>query len=473
MLSNLYKKINLIYIVNTIFAILLISTLFNFIFSFKNFLLINIILIIHYISIIYFIKYENNKYYPIFPLITIFFFSTYTLSFLIGKKDFFYESFNSDILSKSIFILILGLSSFFAGYISVVKFYHIRKKKIFYFTFNNLKKKKIILTLFLILTLLLSFNSNCFSLLNYSFFYQLKEPTILFTFGLILSMVLKKDIKSIVSYILLTIFIFLIFLIEISTGATVFAFSLLIFLFSIYYFYKKKISLFYIFSFILMLIFIHSIKYDLRNAVWKNNLNCIEKFNITKNLISNKIVDNKFLENQTYTNNKNRLFHSINSLNIISKLTPEIIPFYQGQSYETIYTKFIPRDFWENKPNDNQGNFWGHRYRVLLPSDNTTSWNFPVLNEFYANFGMLGVLLGMFLLGLFTKFLILKLYAKNISDLEMLSSSVIIFNLFFLENNLSQILGKIIHQFIFFNFLFFFIYFFFKFISKYIIKSNL
>ena len=473
MLSNLYKKINLIYIVNTIFAILLISTLFNFIFSFKNFLLINIILIIHYISIIYFIKYENNKYYPIFPLITIFFFSTYTLSFLIGKKDFFYESFNSDILSKSIFILILGLSSFFAGYISVVKFYHIRKKKIFYFTFNNLKKKKIILTLFLILTLLLSFNSNCFSLLNYSFFYQLKEPTILFTFGLILSMVLKKDIKSIVSYILLTIFIFLIFLIEISTGATVFAFSLLIFLFSIYYFYKKKISLFYFFSFILMLIFIHSIKYDLRNAVWKNNLNCIEKFNITKNLISNKIVDNKFLENQTYTNNKNRLFHSINSLNIISKLTPEIIPFYQGQSYETIYTKFIPRDFWENKPNDNQGNFWGHRYRVLLPSDNTTSWNFPVLNEFYANFGMLGVLLGMFLLGFFTKFLILKLYAKNISDLEMLSSSVIIFNLFFLENNLSQILGKIIHQFIFFNFLFFFIYFFFKFISKYIIKSNL
>lgn len=473
MLSNLYKKINLIYIVNTIFAILLISTLFNFIFSFKNFLLINIILIVHYISIIYFIKYENNKYFPIFPLITIFFFSTYTLSFLIGKKDFFYASFNSDILSKSIFILILGLSSFFAGYITVVKFYHIRKKKIFYFTFDNLKKKKIILTLFLILTILLSFNSNCFSFINYSFFKQLKEPTILFTFGLILSMVLKKDIKSIFSYILLAVFIFLIFLIEISTGATVFAFSLLIFLFSIYYFNKKKISLFYFFSFILMLIFIHSIKYDLRNVIWKNNLNCFEKFNLTKNLISNQFISNKFLENKTYTDNTNRLFHSINSLNIISKLTPEIIPFYQGQSYETIYTKFIPRDFWKNKPNDNQGNFWGHRYRVLNPSDNETSWNFPVLNEFYANFGMLGVLLGMFLLGFFTKFLILKLYAKNISDLEMLSSSVIIFNLFFLENNLSQILGKIIHQLIFFNFLFIFIYFFFKFISKHIRKSNL
>ena len=98
-----------------------------------------------------------------------------------------------------------------------------------------------------------------------------------------------------------------------------------------------------------------------------------------------------FLENKTYTDNKNRLFHSINSLNIISKLTPEIIPFYQGQSYETIYTKFIPRDFWKNKPNDNQGNFWGHRYRVLNPSDNVTSWNLPVLNEFYVNFGMLGV----------------------------------------------------------------------------------
>jgi len=475
MLSNLFKKTNLIYLVSIIFIILSIFTLFNFIFSFKIFLLINFILLIHYISIIYCIKYEKNEYFPILPLITIYFFSTYTFSFLIGKKDLFYESFNSDILTKSILILIVGLSSLFVGYISVVRFYKNRKKFFFYFNFDDTKKKNI-LFFSLILTCLLSFNSNCFSYLNFSFFKQIKEPFILFTFGLILLMILKKNIKSFFSYILLMTFIFIIFFIEISTGATAFAFSLLIFLFSIYFFLKKKISLLVIFFFVILLVFIHSIKYDLRDLVWKNNFDCFEKINVTKDFISNRInkdLKNNFLNDQSYTNNKNRLFHSIISLNITSKLTPDIVPFYQGESYKIIFTKIIPRDFWKNKPDDAQGNFWGHRYLVLNPDDNLTSWNFPVLNEFYANFGMLGVLLGMFLLGFFTKFLILKLYPKNISDLEMLVSSVIIFNLFFLENNLSQILGKMIHQFIFFNMLFIFIYLFSKFTSKYIKKFYL
>jgi oligosaccharide repeat unit polymerase len=147
-------------------------------------------------------------------------------------------------------------------------------------------------------------------------------------------------------------------------------------------------------------------------------------------------------------------------------LTPEKIYFFQGNSYKKIYTKFIPRFIWEKKPRDEQGNFWGHRYLVLSPDDNTTSWNFPVLNEFYANYGMAGVIFGMFFLGFIIKLLILKLWTKNISDIEILISSIIIFNFFFLENNLSQILGKVINQFLFFNIFFIFIYLFFLFISK-------
>jgi hypothetical protein len=472
MIRNFYKKFNLIYCNKVIFIILFICSLFNFIFSFKVFLLINFILLIHYVSIIYFIKYENNKYFPILPLITIFFFLTYTLSFLISKKIFFYQFFDENIISKSIFILIFGLCSLLFGYIFLDKFIDIRKKKIFYFNYLKKKHDIFIFIVCLILACLVYYNFTCTSFLNLSFIKQIKEPLILFTFGLFLTLILKRKTKRWLFYILLVILLSVILILEVSAGVTLFVFFLFLFLFSLYFYLTKKIPIFSLILILLLSIFFHTSKYKLRQIVWhsEKNLSCIEKVIIFKSIVfSFNYINNEksYITHNNSDRNKFRLFHSINSLNIISKLTPNTVPFFKGGSYKAIYAKFIPRDFWKNKPLDEQGNFWGHRYLVLNPEDKTTSWNFPVLNEFYANFGMLGVIFGMFFLGLFTKLLLLKLWTKNSSNIEILASSVIVYNLFFLENNLSQILGKIINQFIFFNIFFFILYLLIKFISKY------
>jgi hypothetical protein len=464
MLYNFYKKKNLIYFVYFIFSFFFILSLFNFIFSFKNFLLINFILLINCIFFIYFIKNEEkNNYFPILPLISIFFFSTYTLSFFISRKDFFYQNFHPDILTKSIFILTLGLLSLFIGYILSGKYLSLRKIEIFYFNFINIKKKIFILFIFLILLFFIYYiNDNKF-LSSFTLLQQLKEPLTLFVLGLILLMIIKKDIKSIFLYGLLILLLSIIFFIEISQGSIVFIFSAIVFLCVIYYILIRKIPVISILFVILLGIFIHSIKYEIRDFIWhKDNLNSLDKIYITKNVILKNLILNKLKNNLSADINKDRLFHSINSLNIVSKLTPDKVSFFQGESYKNIYTKFIPRLIWNKKPLDEQGNFWGHRYLVLNPEDKSTSWNFPVLNEFYANFGITGVFIGMFFLGFFIKFLTLKLWTKNISDVEMLVSSIILFNFFFLENNLSQILGKIINQFFFFNMFFFALYFFFK-----------
>jgi hypothetical protein len=468
MLDNFYKKKNLIYCVYLIFSFFFILSLFNFIFSFKNFLLINSILLIHCISFLYFIKNEdNNNYFPILPLVSVFFFSTYTLSFFISRKDFFYQNFDTDILTKSIFILLLGLSSLFIGYILSGKYFTLRKIELFYFNFINTKKKIFILFIFLILLFFIYYiNDNKF-LLSFTLLQQLKEPLTLFVLGLILLMIIKKDIKSIFLYGLLILLLSIIFFIEISQGSIVFIFSAIVFLCAIYYILMRKIPVISIFFVILLGIFIHSIKYEIRDFIWhKDNLNSLDKIHITKNVILKNLILNKLKNNLFADINKDRLFHSINSLNIVSKLTPDKVSFFEGESYANIYTKFIPRLIWNKKPLDEQGNFWGHRYLVLNPEDKSTSWNFPVLNEFYANFGITGVFIGMFFLGFFIKFLTLKLWTKNISDVEMLVSSIVLFNFFFLENNLSQILGKIINQFFFFNVFFFALYFFFKIILK-------
>ena len=473
MFNIFYNLFNLIIFTKIILFFLFLCNLYNLYnitFSLKIFLLINIILLIHYVSIVYFFKHENNKYFPILPLITFFFFTTYTLSFFITHKDFFFSSFDEIVLKKTIFILILGLSSLFLGYIFADKLFTRRKKKLFYFNLIKNKQQLVILIASTIIMFLIYYDDLCFSFISFSFVKQLKEPLILFNFGLFLTIILKSN-KSLFLYILFIVLLLILFIFEISTGATVFAFYLLFFLFVIYFYLKKEIPLISIIFVSLLAIFFHSMKYELRKLTWneKTKLGCIEKIFILKSVATTFDYKDKVnTDNISYYDlNTIRLFHSINSLNITSKLTPDVVPFFYGNSYNIIYTKFIPRDFWKNKPEDEQGNFWGHRYMVLNPEDKITSWNFPVLNEFYANFGMIGVIFGMFFLGFFTKLLLLKLWTKNSSNIEMLTSSVIIFNLFFLENNLSQILGKIINQFIFFNILFFFLYLLIKFISKY------
>ena len=104
----------------------------------------------------------------------------------------------------------------------------------------------------------------------------------------------------------------------------------------------------------------------------------------------------------------------------------------------------------KNKPKEEWGNFWGKKYGILWPDDTGTSWNFTILNEFYANFGIKGVIIGMFLLGLLIKVLLI-LFSFNFKQPILLSAaSTIMLNFFYQEVNLSMLLGAVINQILFF-----------------------
>ena len=111
-------------------------------------------------------------------------------------------------------------------------------------------------------------------------------------------------------------------------------------------------------------------------------------------------------------NNLQRIAHPINSFVLIHKKTPSKIPFWNGYSFKIFATKFIPRVFWKEKPNDILGNEFAHRYKIIGETDRHTSWNMPVLNEFYVNYGLKGVIFGMFFLG-FLFSLISKFFSIN------------------------------------------------------------
>lgn len=84
----------------------------------------------------------------------------------------------------------------------------------------------------------------------------------------------------------------------------------------------------------------------------------------------------------------------------VIEATPERVPYWGGETYETLITKFIPRFLLPTKPTEEIGQTFGHRYGFLERVDEVTSFNLPQMIEFYANFGPVGLLLGMTLLGL-------------------------------------------------------------------------
>jgi hypothetical protein len=84
----------------------------------------------------------------------------------------------------------------------------------------------------------------------------------------------------------------------------------------------------------------------------------------------------------------------------VARRTPDPVPYWGGETYYSLVGAFVPRFLWPNKPVKDLGQRFGHRYGYLGERDSSTSINFPFLIEFYANFGEIGVILGMLIVGL-------------------------------------------------------------------------
>ena len=81
--------------------------------------------------------------------------------------------------------------------------------------------------------------------------------------------------------------------------------------------------------------------------------------------------------------------------------TPGFVPYWDGASYYPLLLKFVPRFVYPGKPKEVTGQTFGHRYGLLDPDNFETSYNLPQLIEAYINFGPLGVIVVMFLFGVF------------------------------------------------------------------------
>ncbi len=82
----------------------------------------------------------------------------------------------------------------------------------------------------------------------------------------------------------------------------------------------------------------------------------------------------------------------------VMDMTPKRVDYLYGLSYKDLIWKLVPRVILPDKPDPKLGQLFGHMYQILAIDDTTTSINFPQLVELYVNFGIIGVVLGMFII---------------------------------------------------------------------------
>jgi hypothetical protein len=124
--------------------------------------------------------------------------------------------------------------------------------------------------------------------------------------------------------------------------------------------------------------------------------------------------------------------------------TPREIPYWGGQTYLSLVGSFVPRVLWPDKPTKELGQAFGHRYGYIGNSDTNTALNLPILVEFYANFGIAGVIGGMFLVGLIYFVLDRTVNSPGQDSLHSLVGVVILIPLANIESDFSLGFGGLI-----------------------------
>lgn len=123
--------------------------------------------------------------------------------------------------------------------------------------------------------------------------------------------------------------------------------------------------------------------------------------------------------------------------------TPEPIPYLYGQSYSGLLYSMIPRIAWPGKPVLNSGYWFSARYGMRAPGDEITSVNVPWLPEAYANFGIFGVTLGMFIIGVVLAVADRVFNSWGMTPLELLVGVCLLYGLTFQEASFTQMIAGI------------------------------
>jgi hypothetical protein len=190
------------------------------------------------------------------------------------------------------------------------------------------------------------------------------------------------------------------------------------------------------------------IKFDYRNQVWYGEgVSIVEKIELISMLYEESKLNNATPLVNEYKGRQHflwRFSYQLSALSLVTEMTPETVPYWEGESYVPLLSKFIPRFMWPDKPLENMGYNFGITYNIINRWNTKTSMNTPILAEFYMNFGYAGLYLGAIAMGLLYFLLHSWFNSLTVSYPSRVIGMSIIFPLMIWESNFSLVFGNLI-----------------------------
>lgn len=397
------------------------------------------IIALNLVPILLYLK-KTKKNIPFLPLIGL----HYIISF--GLPVFFMEL-------EDFYLGKLELNALVIGFFSLLSFYFF-----FYFsnyfiniksTFSpfkiedshNTKLLKTTMYFFVAITIM----ARIFSL---SLLYHFTEPSLYVFTGLFFYLKFKKSISAgenilIIGFIAVEIFLRI--LSGMLAGVAVF----LLYMVLSNYVINEKFNVVPVIFFIVVYALIYPVKHDFRKLVWfgDKEYSTLEKVVVLQELVLKNFNNDQELLKDDHDEKEDpflgRFSYPASALSLVQSMTPSVIPYWEGYTFLPLFSKFVPRVIWPDKPTEEIGQEFGHRYRLLASNNSSTSMNLPWMAELYANWGKSGAYIGYALLGILFAFLDKYFNNKNSSVLNQLVSAAIIFQLVTHESNFSLQTGNI------------------------------
>jgi hypothetical protein len=231
---------------------------------------------------------------------------------------------------------------------------------------------------------------------------QLAVITPFITIGLLMMLSMKGHLGIGQRILLYGIVVPFEFAVRLNTGAVYEPVLLLIFLFLVRWVISRKINFSLIAAGVIVYAIFNPIKNEYREVVWRSStgqqMSGIEKFSFFLELAGNYWLSDQVASEEVRTNLLTRLNH-LSMATVATENTPNVIPYWYGESLELGLVAFVPRFLWPNKPSLTFGNQFGVRYGILYETNTDTTVNLTWVVEFYINYGYPAVLLGMALIG--------------------------------------------------------------------------
>lgn len=190
---------------------------------------------------------------------------------------------------------------------------------------------------------------------------------------------------------------------------------------------------------------LNPIKHDYRREVWfgdRGPMSTLQKAGLFADIAEDRYLRERAVTGALDTNLA-RVSH-MHTMAWVVALTPDHVPYWNGETFMPLVVALVPRALYPDKPKASFGGEFGRRYGLLANDNLQTAFNIPWVVEFYANFGLTGVLAGMFLCGVLFRAL-LEIFARPETSATLSAAGLATtYSLFYAESNFALMWGGLL-----------------------------